>query len=82
MWKIRLHHLSERIKDILKVDKAQQVKKLGDIASHIDELEKSKFYGTEAASLGLVEAYNSFIDKEAQELKFTMEWIKSDILSD
>lgn len=81
MWKVRLHHLGERIKDILRVDKAQQIKKLNDIAEHIGELEGARFYGTEAEEVGLVGAYNGFVEKEGQELRCTLEWLKRDILS-
>lgn len=81
MWKVRLHHLSERIKDIMRVDRSQQVKKMNDMSTHIEELESSKFYGNEALQVGLVEAYNAFIDRESRDLKFTMDWIKNDILS-
>ena len=81
MWKVRLHHLSERIKDIMRVDRSQQVKKMNDMSTHIEELENSKFYGNESLQVGLVEAYNAFIDRETRDLKFTMEWIKNDILS-
>ncbi len=53
MWKMRLHHLSERVKDILAVDRPTQIKKCHDITQHIGELEASKFYGGEPG-LGLI----------------------------
>lgn len=46
MWRTRLHHLSERITDLLTVNRTQQNKKLADIVQHIAEMETSKFYGT------------------------------------
>lgn len=48
MWRTRLHHLGERISDILHVSRAQQNKKLADITQHVAEMETSRFYGSEA----------------------------------
>ena len=63
MWKTRLHHLGERISDILRVSRAQQNKKLADITQHVAEMETSRFYGSEAKEIGILQAYNEYIEK-------------------